>query len=204
MTILQPDTQHDRGEGGPGRPARLQQAAEAQRHLDRHVGGDPGHPRRVREGSGDPRRRRDRRRRQGLRLGRRHLGVREGAQHARAGRLLRQDRRGRQRAPQQVLQADDRPHPRLLHRRRPGGVAALRHPHRLGQQQVRRAGGAARPRLSRQRPQDPDGSGRAVPRQGDLLHGAALLRAGSARHGAGHPRSCPTPSSTPTSTTTAS
>ena len=57
----------------------------------------------------------------------------------------------------EVLQADDRPHPRLLHRRRRGGVADLRHPHRLRQQQVRRAGGAARPRLSRGRHQDPDG-----------------------------------------------
>jgi enoyl-CoA hydratase/carnithine racemase len=35
-----------------------------------------------------------RRGRQGVRVGRRHLGIREGAQHARAGRLLRQDRRG--------------------------------------------------------------------------------------------------------------
>ena len=108
--------------------------------------------------------------RPGLRLGRRHLGVREGALDARAGRLLRQDRRGRQRAPDQVLQADHRPHPRLLRRRRRGGVADLRHPHRLGQLQVRRAGGAAWPRLPRGRHQDPDGRGRARLRQGDLLH----------------------------------
>ena len=44
-----------------------------------------------------------------------------------------------------------------------GGVADLRHPHRLGQLQVRRAGGPARARLPRGRHQDPDGRGRARP-----------------------------------------
>ena len=63
----------------------------------------------------------------------------------------------------QVLQADDRAHPRLLRRRRRGGVADLRHPHRLGQLQVRRAGGPARPGLPRGRHQDLDGRGRARP-----------------------------------------
>jgi hypothetical protein len=63
--------------------------------------------------------------------GRRHLGVREGAQHARAGSPTT-TRSARSPMPaHQVLQADHRPHPRLLHRRRAGGVPDLRHPHRL-------------------------------------------------------------------------
>ena len=106
-------------------------------------------------------------------------------------------------APQQVLQADDRPHPRLLHRRRAGGVAALRHPHRLGEQQVRRAGGATRARLSRQRPEDPDRPGRArrTPRRSSSPPGTSPPRK---RFGMGLvTASCPTPSSIPMSTTTA-
>jgi len=65
----QSHTEHDRREAWPGRQARLQQAGQAQCDVLRHVGGDPRHHGRIREGSRHPRRGGDRGGRPGLRLG---------------------------------------------------------------------------------------------------------------------------------------
>src|SRR5260370_1407686 len=145
------------------------------------------HTETVLKEAGDPRRGRDRRGRPGFRIGSRHLGVREGALDAGAGRPLRQDRRGRQRPSRQVFQADHRPDPRLLRRRRRRRLADLRHPYRLRQLQVRRARGQARPWLPGSRHQDVDGHGRPGLRQGDLLHRPHVQRPGSAGHGPDQP-----------------
>ena len=77
------------------------------------------HPRRHSRRQRRPRHRADRRRRQGLRLGRRYFQVRERALHARGDRALQRDRRARPMpAIYEFPQADHRDDPRLLHRRR--------------------------------------------------------------------------------------
>ena len=73
-----------------------------------------------------------------------------------------------------IPEADHRHDPRLLHRRRHGARDLLRHAHRTEGSKFARAGGEARPRLRLFRPQAAGRRGRAVLRQGDLLHGAAI------------------------------
>ena len=73
-------------QGRPRRLRDLQQCREAQRGVARHVGGRGRHPRRFQERPEHHRRGGDRRGRQGVRVGRRHLEVREGALRRRGGR----------------------------------------------------------------------------------------------------------------------
>ena len=154
----------------------------------RHVAGDPGDPRPFRarpRGAGD---RAPGRRRQGVRLRRRHLAVRAAALLARDHRAVRRHRRGRQYPAAGHPQADHRHDPRLLHRRRRRRGVAMRPAHRRRQCALRHAGGAARPGLSLGRGQEAGRSGRPGLRQGDLLHRAPVRRRRGARHGARQPR----------------
>ena len=153
------------------------------------------HPRRLRRRQGDPRRGAHRRRRQGLRVGRRHLQVRERALQQGGDRALQRRGREGQHRGLRIPQADHRDDPRLLHRRRRRPGAVLRPAHLLGQFQIRRAGRQARPRLRLQGHQEAGRRGRAVLRQGNLLHRAPVHRRRGAARWAWSTACCRRPSS---------
>ena len=101
----------------------------------------------LRDDDAGARRGAGRRRRQGLRLGRRHQPVREDPpQRGGLGRIF-QAQRGAARAARQLPEADHLLHPRLLPRRRHAGRDADRYPHRRRGQPVRHPRGQARHRL---------------------------------------------------------
>ena len=170
----------DRPQGRRDRLDDLQQPRAAQRRLARHVAGHPGRARRLRGRSGGAGGGLHRRRRAGVRLGRRHLAVR--------GRAERRQRRGallvglgrREHRHGGAIQALDRDDPRLLHRRRPGGGAHLRHPHLRGWLALCHSRCTTGPRLRLRRHQGADRPGGAGDRQGDPLHRPPVRRRGGA------------------------
>ena len=116
--------------------------------------------------------------RQGVRVGRRHLGIRAGAVLARGDRALRGDRHRGAARDRERRQADDRDDPRLLFGRRRRRRACVRTAHRLGECALRHPGGAPRHLLSPARHHPPHRAGGAGLRQGDLLYRAPLHRGG--------------------------
>ncbi len=180
--------QDARPQGRRHRLDDLQPAGEAQRRLLRDVGRDPQDHRRLRGRSGRPRHRADGRRRQGVRIRRRHLGVRQEARPRRDDRDLRQGGIDGAIGDRQREQADHRHDPRPVRRRRRRDHAQHRYPHLRPRQLLRGAGGAARPRLSGVRDQAAGRYRRAGVRQGDLLHGEPVHGRGRAHHGSRQPR----------------
>ena len=131
------DRQDALPQGGQRRLRDLQQSGAPQRRLARHVGGGRRDARRLPQRQQHQGRGGHRRRRQGVRVGRRHLEVREGALQRGGGRALQRGRREELRRVPRVPEADHRHDPRLLHRRRHGARHLLRHPHR--HREVRRS-----------------------------------------------------------------
>ena len=131
---------------------------------------------------------RHRRRRQGLRVRRRHFEIRERARQSRSRALLRRQVRSRLCQHLRISQADHRHDPRLLHRRRARAGDLLRPAHRHRQFALRGAGRQARAGLRLCGPEAPGRHRRPGLRQGNLLHRAPVRRPGSARHGPGQPR----------------
>ena len=121
------------------------------------------------------RRRPARRGRDRLRVGGRHLGVRE-PPHRWRGRRLRPGERPRGRRPAAAREAGARHDPRLLPGRRRGRLARRRPALRGGRRGLRHPGGAARGRLRHGRDGGARERGGPLGGQGDLLHRAPLPR----------------------------
>ena len=130
----------------------------------------------------DPRRRPGRRGRQGLRLGRRHLAVRDPALGSRGGAALRGDLRGRAGEARGVRQADGGDGARLLPGRGRQHRQRLRPAHRRRRRALRHSGGAHGPGLPRLVAEEPGRRGRSRQRAGDHAHRAPVHR----RRGEGH------------------
>ena len=110
-------------------------------------------------------------------------------------RPLQRGGRCRQCGVLRLSQADHRDDPRLLHRRRPRARGVLRPAHLHRQVALRGAGREARAGLRLYRDQEAVRPGRAVLRQGDLLH-RAPVRCRRRRERWGWSTACsPTPSS---------
>ena len=133
--------------------------------------------RRLRRRQRDPRRGADRRRRQGVRLGRRHLEVRQRARDDRGGARLQRHNPTR---PIPAIAEFPKPTIAMIRGYCIGGglglAVVLRPAHLLRQFAVRGAGGEARPRLRLYRAQAARRHRRAVLRQGDFLHRAPVRR----------------------------
>ena len=167
---------------------------EAQRGVARHVGGRGRHPRRLpqrpehRRGGGD------RRGRQGLRVGRRHLAVREGALRRGDGRSATTPSSSKS---YRAFHEFPKPTIAMIRGYCIGGGMGLATccDLRICTDNSTFAVPAAKLGLgyAYRRPQAADRHRRAVVRHGDLLHGAAIHRRGGPRDGPGESNSAESP-----------